>query len=142
MGTIGSILFWILILVIIAYVSDSNETKRFLRANPIELYFAPLLDTINNEFYEGLGKIEKIKYNRVLLINRKDSIMFDLQVKAMILHVLVHYKWFHQDRYEMLPVKLNIKQLDSPQIQKEIAREVIMKAKEIRARQITALLFS
>lgn len=139
MGIIGDILSFIIILIIVGFLTDTSETKRFLREKPIEQFLAPMLEEINKQFYSGMGTVEKVKYNRIYLIYRKDTVMFEFRITAMVLNVFVHYKWFHQDKYEPVPAT-QVEFLASDKAQKEYAQLILQKAWELKERQYLATL--
>ncbi len=139
MDIIGDILSFIIILIIAGFLTDTSETKRFLRKKPIDQFLAPMLDEINKQFYSGMGTVEKVKYNRIYLIYRKDTVMFKFRITAMVLNVFVHYKWFHQDKYEPVPAT-QVEFLASDRSQKEYAQLILPKAWELKERQYLATL--
>ncbi len=139
MGIIGDILSIIVILIIAGFLTDASKTKKFLRDKPIEQFLAPMLGEINERFYSGSGTIEKVKYNHIYLIYRKETVMFEFSIKAMILTVFVHYKWFHQDKYEAVS-GTQIQFLISSDAQKEYAKLILQKALELKERQYLAVI--
>ena len=138
METFFSIIAIIAIFIIFGAISDNKSTKEQLREQGMLERFGDVIRKINEEFHEGKGEIIRQKYNRILLVKRTESIMFEFYYNKLILYVFVHYKWFHQDKQQMLSYVKASEYTDFGKAR--IVSEVLQTARQIRAMQIQALL--
>jgi len=144
MSGIISVIIIVIGYLLIAFIRDLSRSNRYLKRYPLNYWLRPMVDKINEEFYgpDEKGEIKFVSRNRFFLVKPKDTVMFEFYSYAMAVGVKIHYKWFHDNKYVTFDPKIDLELLiQNPKAQLIMAEKIIEIAKNIRVRQIEAVLY-